>query len=713
MRLVILPFLALSFLGVEAYNALPPVPWRYSIGTFKFSTRRPPTIYLQTSAADVRDTDGLTLIPPSARGFAETFAGDLKDMFHVDVKVECVSFGSKRDDRAPAIYLGIDGERGRYTYESGVETSEGYTIDVAEGSVTILELMLVRGIVGVRQGSGRDEIIELKTGRAVDSPAYPTRGFLLDAGRKWYSADACCSRLCFLKDLCTYASFFKFSEFHYHASDNYPLNRGHNTTWQDIYSQFSLLPDNPDLYPLVPRHNESHTRAEFESMQKHCASRGITIIPEIEAPGHALAITKWKPELALANKKDLLNLTHPDTIPTVKAIWSEFLPWFQTKEVHIGADEYDSDLADVYIHFVNTMSEFISATTGKKVRIWGTYEPSNASEISKSIISQHWQYGQSDPVQLEKDGYEIVNSEDWWAYTGLKNDHTPILPAPYPQYFNNTRVLNFGGVSGWQWEPSLYNPFNTTTEWQVPVESKRNKGAIMATWNDNGPDATTQLEAYYCIRDGIPVVGARSWSGRRGPEINLGTLEISKSILTNGAPSQNLDRRLGRGYKPGDLLFEWPAGTGVRSTSKSKGMNYTMQITYTSPFTLSSAHDAVSLTLTPNSTLIFTADGFEYPLRSVSESAYDPGHPGRIWSNDTTSTHVPVSLPSAATITIQTDKIGGSRVWQNDRFLGRFEVFVFGGRNTLFSWSQMAFVAPVEQVRGGVGEVKIWEGLMR
>lgn len=38
----------------------------------------------------------------------------------------------------------------------------------------------------------------------------------------------------------------------------------------------------------------------------------------------------------------------------------------------------------------------------------------------------------------------------------------------------------------------------------------------------------------------------------------------------------------------------------------------------------------------------------------------------------------------------------------NEKFAGRFEVFVYGGRNTLFSWSQMAFVAPLDEVRGGV-----------
>lgn len=204
MQLLVLSFLALPLLGVEAYNALPPVPWQYSAGTFKFSTHQPPTIYLQTSAAEVRDTDGLTLIPPSALEFAETFAGDLKDAFHVDIKVQCVPFESGGADHGPGIYLGID-ELGNYTYENGVETSEGYTIDVAEDSLSILgggargiwwgtrtllqELMLAREATGVHQGDGTEEIIELKAGRAVDSPAYPTRGFLLDAGRKWYSAD--------------------------------------------------------------------------------------------------------------------------------------------------------------------------------------------------------------------------------------------------------------------------------------------------------------------------------------------------------------------------------------------------------------------------------------------------------------------------------------------------------------------------------------------
>lgn len=39
----------------------------------------------------------------------------------------------------------------------------------------------------------------------------------------------------------------------------------------------------------------------------------------------------------------------------------------------------------------------------------------------------------------------------------MQNTHAPINPAPYPQHLNLTRLLNFAGRPGLQWEPSLFN----------------------------------------------------------------------------------------------------------------------------------------------------------------------------------------------------------------------------------------------------------------
>ncbi|EUC30434.1 glycoside hydrolase family 20 protein [Bipolaris zeicola 26-R-13] len=698
---------------VVALQPLPPIsPVDKSNNDLGFSvTKQGTKIYIQNAFADKRDSSGLTLIPPSAEEFAETFRADLSSLYGSQWTLE-------RVDELPTtgILLGpFRGNADQLTYENGIATEEGYELDVANGSIYIGG----SGARGMFWGT-RTVLQELQigngslpSGNVVDAPAYATRGYMLDAGRKWYDKH-------FLKELCSYASFFKISEFHYHSSDNYPLNRGRNETWQDVFSHFSLYPEkNAELRGLIQRPNETLSRADFEDFQSHCAQRGVTVIPEIEAPGHALAITKWKPELALS-KKDLLNLSHPDAIPTVKAIWSEFLPWFQTKEVHIGADEYDADLADDYINFVNEMADFVKNSSDKEIRIWGTHEPSENFTISKDVITQHWQYGQSDPVLLQKDGYQIINSEDWWAYMSLKNDHMPILPAPYPQFYNVTRTLNFADVPGWQWEPSLYNPFNKTEQLQPGAQG--NKGAILAAWNDNGPDATTQLEAYYAMREGIPVVAARAWAGNRGAKINVEELPDSLSFLAPLAPGQNLDRRLPGSQtlstQTASPLVSWTQKPSQSANSSlelgSYGPPYTLTLDISSPFALSGPDTSLSTNTSGNiTTLVFTtSDGFPYPLRRVSPNdGHEPGHPGRIWTNQSTSSHEPVPIKLPAKLRIETDVVNGSHVWINDAFAGRFEVFVFGGRNTLFSWSQMALVAPLESVQGGVDKLVLEAGV--
>ncbi|KAI1016184.1 hypothetical protein LB504_009196 [Fusarium proliferatum] len=661
----------------------------------------PKVIYIDNKFASVSDKDGLTLIPPTAHEFATTFQDDL-------AKITGSNWTLKRVDSLPNNASGISlgsytGESSDLTYENGKSTSEGYEIIINSnrvfiggsgargmwwGTRTFLQLLLA--------GNGT---ITSTLGR--DSPAYATRGYMLDAGRKWYSKD-------FLKELCSYASFFKMNEFHYHLSDNYPLNRGKNDSWRDVYSHFSLLPEDKSLRGILHgRENETLSKDDFAELQSHCASRGVTVIPEIEAPGHSLYLTKWKPELALA-KKDLLNLTHPDTLPTVQSIWKEFLPWFKTKEVHIGADEYDAELADDYITFVNKMSRFINSTTNKRSRIWGTHEPSKRNQtIDKNVIIQHWQYGQSDPVQLVKDGYDVINSEDWWAYTSLKNDHMPILPARYPQFFNESRVFNFADKEEWQWTPADFNPVNASL--QLKSDEKRLKGATLAAWNDNGPDASTQLEAYYSMRRGIAVVGGRAWSGSRGPKLLEETSDSSVDFYSPRAPDQNLDRLLSLGGN--GTLVSWTRSDGdgneVRLGHGSKGMNYTLTLSIIGPFTLSSPDNTLSLDKEGN--MVFTADGWEYPLRKVTKDDaldLDPGAPGRIWVN-TSSTHKPVKVTAPTNITLATDVLHGTVVFSNGEVVGRFEVFVYGGRNTQFSWSQMAFVAPLEKIEGGLERLEL------
>lgn len=144
-------------------------------------------------------------------------------------------------------------------------------------------------------------------------------------------------------------SFYKQNVFQLHLSDNlvFDAQRLSFEEQMNEYGAFRLLSDDPAVNGLAHRPNESYSREVWDNMQNKCAARGVTLIPEIETPGHALPISRWKPEIGMTSDYSLLNISHPETIPTVKTIWKTFLPWFKSRKVHIGADEYrDASLGE-------------------------------------------------------------------------------------------------------------------------------------------------------------------------------------------------------------------------------------------------------------------------------------------------------------------------------------------------------------------------------
>lgn len=205
------------------------------------------------------------------------------------------------------------------------------------------------------------------------------------------------------------------------------------------------------------------------------------------------------------------------------------------------------------------------------------------------------------------------------------------------------------------------------------------------------------------------MVGGRAWIGSRGPKLLEETSDSSVDFYSPRVPDQNLDRVLS--LEGNGTLVSWTRsdndGNEVHLGHGSKGMNYTLTLSITDPFTLSGPDNVLSLD--KDGTMVFTADGWEYPLRKVTKKDaldLDPGAPGRIWVN-TSSTHKPVKVSTPTNITLVTDVLHGTVVFSNGEVVGRFEVFVYGGRNTQFSWSQMAFVAPLDKIEGGLERLEL------
>ncbi|KAI1822670.1 beta-hexosaminidase [Xylaria intraflava] len=481
------------------------------------------SIIVDPKYAAAVDKDGETLIPPTLSAFAGTFAADLRDIWGLHVNV----LEAPRP-QPNSIYLTID-ESHSYSYAGGEPSTEGYSFEVTPSGITISGASPLGVWWGTRSLIQQSVLSDgsLSHGAAVDSPGWKSRGVFIDGGRHYYPPE-------FLVEMCSYMSFFKQNILHLHLSDNLINNVDIYTREQslELYARFRLWSEAPEVKGLNNHKNESYTEEQFRSMQSECAARGVTIIPEIEAPGHALPIVQWKPELGLSSDLSLLNISHPDTIPTMKTIWSTFVGWFESKTVHLGADEYTAG-ADDYNLYVSEMDEFLRTNYSKAVRIWGTFPPKPTYDnISTDVSVQHWEFFEDNPYfDYIKNNYSVLNSDDTFYVVNKWS-------GSYPQQINVTTTFFGNPATGGAWAPNIFDAHNSTNN---PDRSNPFVlGAIAALWNDYGPNATVYSESYYALREGIPALADKQWGG------DLLEEEFTKVFPTLHAaiPAQNLDRAI-------------------------------------------------------------------------------------------------------------------------------------------------------------------------
>ncbi|RYO95132.1 hypothetical protein DL766_006345 [Monosporascus sp. MC13-8B] len=504
-------------------------------------------IIVDSRYSDAHDETGETLIPPSLSDFASTFAEDLQSVLDIELDVSIADAAA-----LDSVFLTVN-ESVEYLDASGARTAEGYTLTISPSGIVISGASPLGVWWGTRTLLQQAILSEgsIPLGRAKDAPGWGIRGMMLDVARHYYPPE-------FLVELCSYMSFFKQNTFHLHLSDNLynNVNIYSRERSLELYARFRLWSDSEDVAGLNNHKNESYTREQFEELQSACAARGVTIIPEIEAPGHALAIVQWKPELGLSDDLSLLNIPHPDTIPTMKTIWSTFLDWFHSKTVHIGADEYTADVDD-YNRFVNAMAAHIRSASGKATRIWGTFPPrpeyGDENINSADVSVQHWAFFEDNPYHdYIRNGYAVLNSDDTF-YTVNK------WSGSYPQKVPIARTWNGDPATGGGiWHPHV---FDTKDPANNPERSEPLVlGAVTPLWNDYGANASTYSEAYYVWREGIPALADKQWGGDLSEPAFFAALERLHPLI----PGQNLERAV---ESTGPVIFNYTGITGVADQS--------------------------------------------------------------------------------------------------------------------------------------------------
>ena len=127
--------------------------------------------------------------------------------------------------------------------------------------------------------------------RIDDAPRFSWRGFMLDTARNFFRVE-------FIEKMIELAAFHKLNVFHWHLTDD--------QAWR------LELPSRPELAALGARRTDgrfnppgtnagSYSPGDVRRIVAFAASRHITVVPEIETPGHAIALLASHPELSCAD----------------------------------------------------------------------------------------------------------------------------------------------------------------------------------------------------------------------------------------------------------------------------------------------------------------------------------------------------------------------------------------------------------------------------
>lgn len=380
-------------------------------------------------------------------------------------------------------------------------------------------------------------------GIASDAPKYEVRGFVIDVARKFFTID-------FLRDYVKLMAYYKLNDFQIHLNDN-GFKQFFNDDWSKTYSAFRLQ---NDTYPNLTAKDGSYSKQEFIDLQKLGNAYGVNIIPEIDAPAHALAITKVFPELA--SKKygaDHLDIGNPKSYEVMHNIFKEYLqgtnPVFFNKEVHIGTDEYAKEEAENFRKFTDSTIKFVEKYN-KKVRLWGalTHAKGKTPVKSENVTMNLWYNGFAEPADMFALGYSGISTPDQWLYIVPKAGY-------YFDYLDLSNVYK-------KWAPNVIgNKVFSENNPQI-------KGGAFAVWNDHVGNGISQNDVTDRVFPAMQVLAQKMWVGNKADSLIAFEKFHSLSNKIGEGPGLNL-----RGKHEGTnnlVLYYLPSANQFKDISGNK-----------------------------------------------------------------------------------------------------------------------------------------------
>lgn len=351
---------------------------------------------------------------------------------------------------------------------------EGYRLDIQPHRISIVGTTAVGVVYGAQsllqllpQEAGGQVEIECRS--VEDRPRFAWRGLMLDVSRHFMP-------LPFLRKIVDLLALHKMNTLHLHLTDD--------QGWRMEIKKYPLLTEvggrrdktlvghltesrEAPVYDDVP-HEGWYTQDELRDLVAYAAERGVTIVPEIEMPGHAQAAIAAYPELGVhGDSVDVCptwgiieHIFNPfeSTLEFLQDVLTEVMDVFPSKFIHIGGDEavkkqwktsekvqarirelglHDEDEMQAYI--VGRMSEFLAANDRRLIG----WDEIIEGGLAKNAAVMSWR-GESGGLTAAMEGHDVVMAPVGFTYLDLyQTDNPDGEPVAQGGYLPLDRVYQY------------------------------------------------------------------------------------------------------------------------------------------------------------------------------------------------------------------------------------------------------------------------------
>lgn len=333
-----------------------------------------------------------------------------------------------------------------------------------------------------------------------DSPRYQWRGMHLDCSRHFFTKEE-------VKKYIDYLAMYKFNVFHWHLTDDqgwrieikkYPLltsigsKRKETLIGKPAWDK-NGQPSKNDKYDATP-YGGFYTQEDIKEVVDYAKSKYITVVPEIEMPGHSLAALAAYPQFSCTGgpfetytkwgvSDDVYCAGNDETFIFMQDILSEVMELFPGKYIHIGGDECLKDrwkacpkcqkrIADEKLkneeelqsYFITRIEKFVNSK-GRQIIGWDEILEGG---LAPNAAVMSWR-GTSGGIAAAKQKHHVVMS--------------PGKPCYFDHYQSKDKAKEPMAIGGFNPLDSVYS-YNPTPNVLNEEERKYIMGAQANVWTE-------------------------------------------------------------------------------------------------------------------------------------------------------------------------------------------------------------------------------------